>query len=94
MACRKYYVELGFPLTNMPQPGQGVTPLDLANTVWPLVHGTRALLTALSVALETEDIDGQEASAALQLLAGHLETAMSLLQRWRDSTRRAPDADA
>ena len=83
MAGHKYYSELGFPLTNIPRPGQTVTPLDLSNTVWPLLQGTRALLSALSVALHTEDIDGQQGSAALELLEGHLETAMYLLNRWR-----------
>ena len=94
MACRKFYAELGFPLTNIPQPGQAVTPLDVSNTVWPLLEGTTVLLHALSVALHTDDIDSQQGSAALAILAGHLETAMSLLHRWDDARRHAPEEDA
>jgi hypothetical protein len=94
MAGRRYYAELGFPLTNIPQPGETITPLDLANTVWPLLKGTRALLSALSVALHTHDIDGQQGSAALNLLEGQLETVMYLLNRWHDATRHAPEEDA
>jgi hypothetical protein len=85
MACSRYYHEFGFPLANIPRPDRAITPIDLWDTVWPLLEGTRVLLSALSVALQTNDVDQQQGSAALNLLEGHLETAMHLLNRWRET---------
>ena len=88
MACPSHYYELGYPLENIPTPGRPITQIDLRDTVWPILEGTRALLCALSAALDTNDVDSQQGSAGLQLLAGHLETAMHILRRFDASAER------
>ena len=47
------YSPLGYPLTNLPRPGKPVSSLLVHDTVHPLLHGARALVTAVSVGLRT-----------------------------------------
>lgn len=85
MAAPADYTVFGFPLANLPGPGQAITYIDLHDTLWPLIEGTRVLLSALGTALKTEDITSQEGCEAIELLDGNLETAMYILTRFDDT---------
>jgi hypothetical protein len=89
---RHPYSPLGYPLTNLPRPGKPVSSLTVYDTVYPLLHGARALLTAVSVSLRTEDLNPERASWALALIEGQLECALHILQRWEETQHRAPGA--
>ena len=79
------YSPLGFPLTNLPRPGTPVSSLLVYDTVYPLLHGARALITAVQVSLRTHDLDSERASWALALIEGQLESAFHILQRWEET---------
>ena len=88
------YSPLGYPLTNLPRPEKPVSSLTVYDTVYPLLHGARALLTAVGVSLRTEDLTQERASWALALIEGQLESALHILQRWeetQDMTRQEDD---
>lgn len=85
MAATPDYTVFGFPLANLPGPGQAITQIDLRDTLWPLIEGTRVLLSALGTALKTGDITSEEGGEAIELLDGNLETAMHILTRFDDS---------
>jgi hypothetical protein len=88
MAGTRCYEEFGYPLANLPVPGQAITEADLLDTVWPLIKGTRVLLSALGVALKTGDVTSEEGGEAIELLDGNLENAMHILQRFDASAAR------
>jgi hypothetical protein len=79
------YTELGYPLANLPVPGDAVTSLDMVNTVEPLLSGALAILMALNVAFVGRSLTTEEASDAFCLLEGHLETALHILKRWQET---------
>lgn len=87
------YVPLGFPLTNLPRPGEPVSSLMVHDTVFPLLRGSRALTTAVSVGVRTGALNSEGASWALALIEGMLEGALHVLQRWEETQGRAPGAE-
>jgi hypothetical protein len=88
------YSPLGYPLTNLPRPGKPVSSLLVRDTVYPLLHGARALTTAVQASLTTGDLDAERASWALALIEGSLENALHILQRWEETQGRASGAEA
>lgn len=87
------YSPLGYPLTNLPRPGTPVSSLLVYDAVYPLLHGVRALLTAVGVSLQTEDLTPERASWALALIEGQVVSALHILQRWEATQDRAHDAE-
>ena len=63
------------------------------DTVYPLLHGARALTIAVGVSLRTHDLDPDRASWALVLIEGQLESALHILQRWEETQDRASGAE-
>lgn len=88
MIDRSFYDGLGYPLGQLPGPGQPITEMGFWDTIWPLLEGVHILLRAVGVALETEDITGKQANTAIAMLDGHLATAMHLLNRWEGQCLR------
>jgi hypothetical protein len=85
------YSPLGFPLTNLPCPGQPIDGLTLYDTLNPLLHGPRALTIGIIVSLRTGDLDPERASWALATIEGLLESAHHLLQRFDQAQDPVPD---
>jgi hypothetical protein len=82
MSTEHPYHPLGYPFVNLPRPGKPVSAVTVYDTVYPLLIGARALLTAVQVSLRTEDLNPERASWALALIEGQVETALHVLQRW------------
>lgn len=79
------YSPLGYPLTNLPSPGKPVSSLLLLDTVQPLLHGAKALTLAVCVALRTGDLTPARASWGIEMIAGQLESALHILERWEET---------
>lgn len=88
------YSPLGYPFVNLPRPGKLVSSLTVYDTVYPLLRGARACLTAVGVSLRTEDLTPERASWALALIEGQLETALHVLQRWEETQERMQEEPA
>ena len=70
------------PFAEIPNPGEPVTSMALADSVRPLVTGTYSLLTALAEVSREGVLTAEEMHHGLVLLAGLLGLADEVLGRW------------
>jgi hypothetical protein len=86
----EYYAELGYPMMNLPKPGYLVTRLDIANTVKPILTGVESLISAMVEAHLNGAISPEAAAHGLELLAGQLQDAIHIFDRWYESPEIQP----
>jgi hypothetical protein len=83
------------PFAEIPNPGEPVTSMALADSVRPLVTGAYSLLTALAEVSREGVLTAEEMHHGLVLLAGLLGLADEVLGRWSpgDYAARRPEKE-
>ena len=83
------------PFAEIPDPGEPVTPMALADGVRPLVTGAYSLMNAMVEVTREGALTAEEMHAGLILLAGLLGLADEVLDRWRpgDDAAHPPEKE-
>jgi hypothetical protein len=75
------YDDLPYPFPYIPLPGEPVTTATIGEVILPLLETAHCVLETFGNAGERGDLTNVYLGRALGVLAGHLELAITLLER-------------
>jgi len=75
------YDDLPYPFPYVPLPGEPVTSATISEVILPLLETVQCVLETFGEAGQRGDLTNAHLGKALGVLAGHLELAITLLER-------------
>ena len=75
------YEDLPYPLPHLPLPGEPITTVTIGDVILPLLGTVHCVLQTFANAAQREELYNAHLGSTLGVLAGHVELAMTLLER-------------
>ncbi len=78
------YENLPYPLPHLPLPGEPITLMTIGDVILPLLGTVHCVLDTFANAAQREELHHAHLGITLGVLAGHVELAITLLERLRE----------